>query len=128
MPQLSIMEYEEQQIWSALVIFNVGVRNKAKFCIWFLSISILGVPGSLYAICRAHQHIDGLNEWRARSHACCVLLIEGKLKLFLYLLQNRVHYVNLNSVLISFGPFFVPFLSFGRDAKHMFQRSPSLCV
>nr|DAD27980.1 TPA_asm: hypothetical protein HUJ06_029448 [Nelumbo nucifera] len=31
------------------------------------------VPGSLYAICRAHRHIDGLRGWRARSHAYCML-------------------------------------------------------
>ncbi|KAF5467137.1 hypothetical protein F2P56_016995 [Juglans regia] len=27
------------------------------------------VPGSLYAICRAHRTIDGLRGWRMRSHA-----------------------------------------------------------
>nr|DAD26161.1 TPA_asm: hypothetical protein HUJ06_027629 [Nelumbo nucifera] len=30
------------------------------------------VPGSLYAIRRAHRHIDGLRGWRARSHAYCI--------------------------------------------------------
>ncbi|KAK9283798.1 hypothetical protein L1049_012052 [Liquidambar formosana] len=27
------------------------------------------MPGSLYAICRAHRHIDGLRGWRMRSQA-----------------------------------------------------------
>ncbi|KAL9351525.1 hypothetical protein Peur_054205 [Populus x canadensis] len=30
---------------------------------------ILYVPGSLYAICRAHRFFDGLRGWRMRSHA-----------------------------------------------------------
>jgi len=33
------------------------------------------VPGSLYAICRVHQDVDDFNEWRARSHACCVYFL-----------------------------------------------------
>lgn len=28
------------------------------------------MPGSLYAICRAHRLINGLCGWRMRSHAC----------------------------------------------------------
>ncbi|CAJ1968511.1 unnamed protein product [Sphenostylis stenocarpa] len=41
------------------------------------NLSILCVPGSLYAICRAHHNGDGLTKWRMRSHACCVLLPKG---------------------------------------------------
>jgi hypothetical protein len=56
------------------------------------------VPGSLYAICRVHQNGDDFNEWRARSHACCIY--------FIYLIQDLVlnlhvlhNYVSCSSML-----------------------------
>jgi len=34
-------------------------------------LSMLCVPGSLYAICSPHHNGHGLTKWRMRSHACC---------------------------------------------------------
>lgn len=45
------------------------------------------VPGSLYAICRAHRNIDGLRGWRMRSHAYSTCIIHKRL-VFLFLFSN----------------------------------------
>jgi len=51
-----------------IYIYDVGIRA-LQAC----------MPGSLYAICNAHQNDGGLRVWRARSHALMRIVRHGKM-------------------------------------------------